>query len=578
MSLCSELENMNTTINYFDFIKEIFDDYIKYISNYKNISNEYIKKITQLQEKYGSRLTGKEIDNTKYKNIKTNHIYSITSAIPKIIGKHLENLKLIMIGIDGQIENYNLIIKEKDILSSKIQLMFEEATKDLLKKYKEIEKLRDNFMESMSNTEDIIINYLKRDNSSSLNDMKNSISNSKKLEKEYKKLIKATGCYEDTFDSLYSSSVENIKKLASETSSQMKDIIIDFIILLKNNIKLQLSEIDVYLPSLSELNEIKTLENIIEKSFKSDNKLMHVSPDKYQLKIFQKDDDDEDILSSHPILTIEDGFEEMTLLKDENILSVFKTLKENFDLIEDNNMNLKIEEEKIKCLQLTDKILELELGNTKLKKKNKNKNNNNNNNIGPTNEEIEELNKLLDIHHNRVVFLQRLSEYRNKGKFELNQKTFDLLCKLFNTIVNTVKRDKDFHSVKNVIILSQTYYIKTDKKKGKKYLQKNIQDNEIFKSKKFWEEFLEFSINREIVTCVNNDVKNGNILKENRREAEDKMSNIAFSQILPFADNMIEFGVDKNTIQEVVFPKMTLYKMSKDLIDTIKSVIDSKCI
>ena len=116
----------------------------------------------------------------------------------------------------------------------------------------------------------------------------------------------------------------------------MKDIIIDFIILLKNNIKLQLSEIDVYLPSLSELNEIKTLEKIIEKSFKSDNKLMHVSPDKYQLKIFQKDDDDEDILSSHPILTIEDGFEEMTLLKDENILSVFKTLKENFDLIEDN--------------------------------------------------------------------------------------------------------------------------------------------------------------------------------------------------------------------------------------------------
>ena len=96
MSLCSELENMNTTINYFNFIKEIFDDNIKYISNYKDISNEYIKKMAQLQEKYGSRLIGKEIDNTKYKNIKTNHIYYITSAIPKIIGKQLENLKLFM--------------------------------------------------------------------------------------------------------------------------------------------------------------------------------------------------------------------------------------------------------------------------------------------------------------------------------------------------------------------------------------------------------------------------------------------------------------------------------------------------
>jgi len=254
----------------------------------------------------------------------------------------------------------------------------------------------------------------------------------------------------------------------------------------------------------------------------------------------------------------------MTVIKDENILSTFKTMKENFELVEDNNMNLKIEEEKVKCLQLTDKILELE--NPKLKK----------NNIGPSNEEVDNLNKLLDIHHNRVVFLQKLSEYRNKGKFELTQRTFDVLSKLFNTVINTIERDNDFHSVKNAIILSQTYYIKTDKDNEKKYLQKMIQDNKIFKSKNFWEEFLEFSINKEIVTCVNNDVKNGNILKENRKEAEDKMSNIAFAQILPYADNMIEFGLDKEIIREVVFPKMTQYKMSNELIESIKAIINSK--
>ena len=572
MSLCSELENMDITINYFNFIKDIFEDYIKYISNYKNITSEYIKKIAQLQEKYGSRLTGKEKDNTKYKNIKTNHIYSITSSIPKIIDKQLENLKFFMIGLDSQIDNYNTIIKEKDILSSKFQLMFEEATKDLLKKYKDIDKLRDLFISSMANTEDIISKYLKRDNSTSLNDMRNAISNSKKLEKEYKKLIKSTGCYEDTFDSLYISSVENIKKLTSETSNQMKDIIIDFIILLKNNIKMQSSEIDIYLPELSELNEIKILEEIIEKSFKKNNKLTHVKPDKYDLKIFKKKENNEDVLNTNPILNIEDGFEEMNLFKDENILSVFKTIKENFELIDDHNMDLKTEEEKIKCLQLTNQILEFE--NPKVNKKHIN----NINNIGiePTKKDIEELNNLLDKHHNRVVFLQKLSEYRNKGKFEISQKTFDIFSKLFNTIINTVKRDNDYHSVKNAIILSQTYYVKTNDKDGKKYLQKIIQDNDLFKSKQFWEEFLEFSINREIVMSVNNDVKTGNILKENRRETEDKMSNIAFAQILPYADNMIEFGVQKEIIQDVVFPKMTQYKMSNELIETIKSVINSK--
>jgi len=567
MSLCSELENMNISINYFNFIKEVFDDYIKYITNYKLITSEYLKKMGQLQEKYSPKLTGKDKDKdyTKYKNINTTHIYSITYPVTKIIDKQIENLDILLFGIDSQIKNYNSIIKEKDILLSKFQLMFDEATKDLLKKYRDIDKLRDTFMASMSNTELIINKFLnKKDNSITLNDMKTSISNSKKIEKEYKKLISSTKYYEETFDALYISSIENIKKLTSETSNQMKDIIIDFIILLKNYIKMQSSEIDMFLPELSELNEAKELEEIIEKTYKQNNKLVHVKPDKYKLKIFQKKDKSEDVLNSNPILNLEDGFEEMTVIKDENILSTFKTMKENFELVEDNNMNLKIEEEKVKCLQLTDKILELE--NPKLKK----------NNIGPSNEEVDNLNKLLDIHHNRVVFLQKLSEYRNKGKFELTQRTFDILSKLFNTVINTIERDNDFHSVKNAIILSQTYYIKTDKDNEKKYLQKMIQDNKIFKSKNFWEEFLEFSINKEIVTCVNNDVKNGNILKENRKEAEDKMSNIAFAQILPYADNMIEFGLDKEIIREVVFPKMTQYKMSNELIESIKAIINSK--
>ena len=101
-----------------------------------------------------------------------------------------------------------------------------------------------------------------------------------------------------------------------------------------------------------------------------------------------------------------------------------------------------------------------------------------------------------------------------------------------------------------------------------------IHNNEIFKSKIFWEEFLDFSINKEIVQCVSNDVKNGNILKENRRDTEDKMCNIAFAQIAPYTDNMKEFGLDKEVIREVVFPKMEKYKMTEELIETVKGIIN----
>lgn len=480
MSLCSELENINTSINYFCFIKEVFDDYMQCINNYKVITNDYLKKLMMLQDKFKYKLTGKEKDNTKYKNVNTNHIFSLTSPISKIIDKQIENLQMFIDGINGQIENNNKVIKEKEILSNKFQLMFEEARKDLLKKYREIDKLRDIYKMNMANTEDMINKYYnKKDNNNTItkDQMKNMISSTKKIEKDYKNLINSTKLYEETFDSLYLSSLENFKKLSSETSNQMKDSIIDFIVLFKNNVKMQLSEIDMYLPELSDLDEVKVIENIIISSYRKNNKLIHVKPEKYKLKIFQKKNEveegkeAEENLNTNLMLNLEDGFEEMLLIKDEALIKTIKMMRENFELFEDNNLNLEIEEEKIKCLQLTQKIFNLE--NPKSQ------------NNFPTEEEIDQLDKLLDKHHNRVVFLQQLSEFRNKGKFEISQKTFDIFDKLFNTMINTVQRDNDFHSVKNAIIISQTYYIKGEKENDKIYLQKRIQNNEIFKSQNF---------------------------------------------------------------------------------------------
>jgi DNA-binding transcriptional regulator YhcF (GntR family) len=558
--LCSELENINISINYFNFIKEVFDDYIKYINNYRIITCEYIKKISQFQEKYSPKLLKLDINNNiKYQNINTNHIYKLTLPITKIIDKQIENLNLFMFGIESQINNYDSIIKEKDILFNKFQFMFDEARKDLLTKYREIDNLKDNFMKNMGNTEDTVKRYLNKKDQITFEQIKNSIKITKKIEKEYKKSINTAKSYEDNFCSMYENSIVNIKKLTSETSGKMKDIIIDFLILLKNNFKMQLSEIDIYLPELNELNEVKTLENLIESSFSSKNKLGNVKPYKYKLKIFQNiNNKNNEILNNNSILNLEDGFEEMPTIKDEIILFIFKTMKENFELIEDNNINLKTEEEKMKCLILTEKILSLE-------EKKSNKNNE------PTKKDIDELNSLLDIHSNRVVFLQKLSEYRIKGKFELTKKTFDIFTKLFNTIINTIERDNDFHSIKNAIILSQTYYIKTDNN-NKLYLQKNIENNKIFKSKSFWEEFLQYSISKEIVVSINNDTKNGTLLTENKKDSDDKKSNIAFSQILPYADNMREFGLDKETIQEIIYPIINQYKINPESIEVIKSL------
>ena len=573
MFLCSEIENLNISENYFNFIKESFEEYIKFISNYKLITIEYIKKLSQFMEKSSSKLLGEEeeIDDSKYKNINKSHIYKITSSIPKIINKQIDNLNFLIEGLEFQISNYDSIIKEKDILFSKFEMIFEEARKDLLKKYRDIDKLKDEFMTSMENTEDTVNKYLNRKDQTNFEQIRNSIVLSKKVEKDYKNAINKAKHHENNFESMYQNTIINIKKIICDTSNIMKDKIFDFMVLLKNNNKVQLSEIDIFLPELSELNEVKELEKIIENSFSYKNKLEYVKPLKYKLKIFENINKNDNLITN-PILNLEDGFSEMPTIKDEIILYIFKTMKENFELIEDNNINIKMEEEKMRCLNLTERILSLE-EEKEIDKDKENKKDYFNNDL--TKKDLEELNHLLDEHRNRVVFLQKLSEYRIKGKFELKSQTFEILGNLLNTVINTIERDKDFHAVKNAIILSQTYYIKNNDN-TKIYLQKLIQNNKLFKSKKFWEDIIEYSISKEIVASVNNDVKNGVLLSINSKENDDKKSNIAFSQILPYADNMYEFGLDKETIKEIISPIIKLYKINPESIEAIKQVFNNK--
>ena len=235
-------------------------------------------------------------------------------------------------------------------------------------------------------------------------------------------------------------------------------------------------------------------------------------------------------------------------------------MSENFELIDNDNIDLKLEEEKIKCKELTLKLLSFD---TKPITEN---------NILLSEEEISELDNLLDKHHNRVLFLQSLSTFRARGIFDLPIDIYDLIYKLFCTITKTIIRDKDFHCAKNVIILSQTYYY-LDNKKRKVYLQERIKNEKVFTSSKFWKAYLENSIENEIVKRVTSDAMSGNLIKENQKESDDMYSNMVFAQLVPISDNMIEFGINRKEIREIIKPIIKHYNMNEQSISIIDDVI-----
>ena len=188
-----------------------------------------------------------------------------------------------------------------------------------------------------------------------------------------------------------------------------------------------------------------------------------------------------------------------------------------------------------------------------------------------TEEDKNNLKKLLNKHHNRVIFLHKLNDYRTNSLFELKEKEYQILVELFSFVINISKIEKDYHCVEMAIILSKTYYkLENDKKI---YIQNLIKNNDYFKTKDFWEELLIYSISKEIIRSKKRDEDNTigteDILNE-------KNANIVFSQLLSLIDNMFDFDVDGEMIKQIIDPRIEYYKVNDKLKKTIYDVIETK--
>ena len=296
--ICSEVENMSISINYYEFIKQIYENLTKYIKAYKSETNDYYKKISKLHEKYFPKLSEVKEEFKKSTNIKINHILSLSSKVPKIINQQILNLKYFVSGIEETIKSFDKTIKDKNSMSTKYKNEYEECRNSLVKKYKDIEKSKSIYFSSASQTEDLIYKYYLNNSSNTdqnspsdniiESQVENNIKQTKKYENEYLNLVKSAKSFEEKFFQLSDNSKENIKRITCEIITKLKDNVVDFLLLLKNCFKLPLSEIDTYLPELIKLDENKKIESIINSTFKKDNNLIPIVVEKYKSKLIQK--------------------------------------------------------------------------------------------------------------------------------------------------------------------------------------------------------------------------------------------------------------------------------------------------
>ena len=571
---CFEIENVTLSLEYFNSLKTLSSAFLDYIKQYHFLSVEFHQKLLLLNTTYKDKISeiSKKIAKKK---LDFSQIFDFINSIPKILDSYIENLLFFTEEINKQINLFDDKNIEQIVLTCETQ--FKGFKKELKNKVEEIDKIKQNFFNEMEKTEIITYNYYylqpkynsnipekyKDENIYNIKEgeMDMKILDTKELENRYKEHINEGRKKENTFLENSKFHCENIKKFSNELMEKIKHLVLNFLMSLKNNFQLPEKEITSFLPKLIKLDQNIKLDKIMEQHFINQKiGTFLFNPEIYKMKIFQrskKNKENNDIFNEieDKIVELEDSIDRTYLILDEISLLTIQKMK-CFKLININDLNLEEEKEKIKMNHLTIKLL------SNIKKEYTEKEEL----LNITQNELDLIESLLEKRCNRIVFLHKLNKFRALGNYMITKVLYSIISKYFIKILNFIKKDYDAFPAKNVIVLSQTYYM--IEKEEKIYIQEDIKEHEIFKDNKFWENLFNFFMNKEIQK-----LRKSFDLNEEKSDEKSHYNKLAFGQIMTICNNMLEFGYNKDDIYKFIEPKIKYYNLDEISISSIKCVL-----
>ena len=231
----------------------------------------------------------------------------------------------------------------------------------------------------------------------------------------------------------------------------------------------------------------------------------------------------------------EQNSEEKLILNEEDKYNIVEQLYNlNMKMLDKSGYNLAEEKKKIEVEKLAKKLLSINDNKQELEQ--------------ISNSEVEHLIELLNNNEiNMHKFFLLLNNYRAKGKYELNEKTFNILVQIFNMTQDFLLEKKDASLENLIIILSQTFFI--TKNVNKYYIVNDIKNHQIFKSEEFWKNQLKIKIEEQL-TKINNNIKRMN-LNLPEKESQKQKDETIFSQFVPISANMKEFGLNSDIILNI---------------------------
>ena len=540
----------NETEN-FSSLNRNFNELDTALKNLMNFSKEYVNLLLEFENK------AKELYNKYLKEYSTQKNFSsiMLKNVCKIIIAQIEGFKPLIVGLKKRNEISEKFLFEKEILNSKIKNEVLSSKKDLEEKYIIIKKNRNNFEQIANEGEDLILEFYKSkktfNETKKINSIKNMepiLQRMKTSEKEYKKSVKTALKYEDNLLTTLNISNSNLIILCKEYAKILKDSSIEYLVHYRSINYILDNELQ---NSLSKLNDYNIEEQFEKKINEESSRCFPFQKTKlkpYKIKIIKNNSFCKDLYKKENELGVKETYE------------IVKKIYEYLS-IKDEEYDLKVEEEKLLTNNITNKILSFTKKTIPLPEE--------------TEEEIKIIIELIQKKENSKIFITKLNDFRTLGIFEIPKKKYDEIGSIMYAIMDNVLINDDLNISKKVMILSQTYYIK-DENQNKIYLQNVIQKNPIFKNINFWKKFIQNSINNEINESVRKDKINGTLMNDNQKENTNKYNNIIFSQLISLANNMIEFGLDKENIKSLILENCESYRINENSRKIIMDLIEGE--
>ena len=163
-----QVENFSLTLDYYNCLKNLSDNLLICLKDYKSASIQYNLILKEKGNNYNKK-TEKIIKEIKTnKNLDQTQLLNFTNSVEKIISSYNDNLVFLIDELEKEIkiyENYN-----PDLIVPTCITNFKDMKDKIIKKEKEILNLEKSFLDNMEGTENIIYKYYLQSNNNNKND------------------------------------------------------------------------------------------------------------------------------------------------------------------------------------------------------------------------------------------------------------------------------------------------------------------------------------------------------------------------------------------------------------------------